>query len=153
MCVLTSWAGYSWTEDDSNWGSDANDLTLGLKTKFVDQDGIMPTIGFLLGASFPTGDGDTSSGDVDPTLGMLWTYDLTAGIGLFGNIISRWPSGDHDRFYQADIAAGIGYSLTDCIGTFIEYFVFLPDNNGPFHNLDTALTYLVNDLILMAALD
>ena len=139
------WAGYSWTEDDSSWSSDANDLTLGVKTKLLDQEGMVPTIGFLLGASFPTGSGDASSGDVDPNFGVLWTYDLIEGIGLFGNIIARSPTDERDRFYQTDLSAGIGFSLTDRIGTFIEYFVFLPDNNGPSHNLDTALTYLVND--------
>ena len=112
---------------------------------FLDQKGMVPTIGFLLGTSFPTGSGNASSGDVDPDFGVLWTYDLIERIGLFGNIISGWPTVDRDRFYQADIAAGIGFSLTDRIGTFIEYFVFLPDNNGPSHNLDTALTCLVND--------
>ena len=35
-------------------------------------------------------------------------------------------------------------SLTDRLDAFVEY-VFLPDNNGPSHNLDAGLTYLVND--------
>ena len=106
---------------------------------------MVPTIGFLLGASFPTGSADASSGDVDPNFKVHWTYDLIEGIGLFGNILARWPTDERNRYYQTEISVGIGYSLTDRIGTFIECFVFLPDNNGPSHNLDTALTYLVND--------
>ncbi len=104
---------------------------------------MVPAIGLLLRASFPTGSGDASSGDVDPNFGVLWTYDLIEGIGFFGNIIARSPTDERDRFYQTDLAAGIGFSLTDRIGTFLAYFVFLPDNNGPSHILDTALIYLV----------
>lgn len=143
--LQVGWGGYSWTEDDSDWQSDANDLMVGFKTKLIDQRNTLPTVGLLLGMSLPTGSGAATSDDVDPGFGVLWTYDIAKRIGLFGTILAKWPTEDHDRFYQTDVAVGTGFSLTDRIGTFIEYFSFLPDDNGPSHHLDAGLTYLVNN--------
>ncbi len=81
------WEGYSWSEnqfegqtrggrsvirEDST--QDSNDVSIGFKYKFFEQDGIRPHFGIIGAVSMPSGSANVSSGDVDPVLVLLWAY-------------------------------------------------------------------------------
>ena len=93
------WDGYSWMENQfevatdsgrratrENWTQGANDLSLGIKYKFIEQDGWIPHFGVIVAMSVPSGSAGISSGDVDPELVLLWAYDVTDALAIAGNV-------------------------------------------------------------------
>jgi hypothetical protein len=138
------WAGYSLVEVDGDTDLDANDMTIALKTKVFDQRSGLPTVGLLGLLSLPAGTGDATSDAVDPSVGLLWTYDLPGAPGLFGTTLFSSLTEDEDRFFQTAVAVGVGTPLIGPLGTFLEYYGFFRDDRGPSHNLDGGFTYLVD---------
>ncbi len=141
--LQVSWPGYTYTEANGDGFQDPNDMSVGLKTKLVDQKGAVPTVGVLGKLSLPTGGGAGTSDGVDPTVGGLWTYDLTESVGLFGTVLLSSPTGDDGRFFEVSNAVGAGFSLTDKLSSYVEYFGFYRDVRGPEHYVNGGLMYLL----------
>lgn len=74
--LQVGWDGYSFSEMGEDSFAGANDITVALKTQFTEQTGAVPAIGLLGQLSLPTGSSETTSNALDPSLGVLWTYDL-----------------------------------------------------------------------------
>ena len=49
-----------------------------------------------------------------------------------------------DRSFQLSGAAGSGWSLTEKLGTYMEYFGIFREDNGPAHNFNGGFTYLIS---------
>jgi len=154
------WAGYSFTEEHfaeqtaggrtvgrDDWSQGANDFEVGFKLKIAEQDGILPHLAILGGMSVPTGSANVSSGDVEPSLGLLWAYDLTDEIALAGQGIIATPTEDGDRFVQSAASVSLGVALTERWGAYVEYFGFYPnaDNSDSAHTINGGVTYLVDN--------
>lgn len=147
------WVGYSSGEEDGDSIDGANDVSVALKTQLTEQAGPVPALGLIGQLSLPTGSSETSSDSLDPSLGALWTYDLQRDIGLFGTVLfSSLTDDEDDRFFQTAAAAGVGFPIADRLGSYVEYFGIFPDGGGPEHNVNTALLYLVNNLLLDAVI-
>ena len=144
--LRVSWDGWSWTENNGRFKSEANDMSLGLKAHLSEQTQLLPAIGLLGVLSLPTGYGSSTSNRVDPTGGLLWNHDLAAGPGIFGTVLMSSVTGDDGRFFEAANAIGVSLPINDRVGSFVEYFGFYrKGGGGPAHNLDGGLTCLLNN--------
>ena len=158
------WEGYSYTHTrevrreqtpeggyrtivDRKWEQGANDLTLGMKFKFVEQDGIIPHFATIVEMGIPTGSANVSPGDVEPGVVLLYAWDLNDIFTLSGNtgfFVLR--EGTH-QFFQTTQSVSLAYAITDKLGGYVEYFGLFPDVIGEdcSHNLNTGFTYLLTE--------
>ncbi len=154
------WAGYSYTEthdtarnsagrrvSDEVWDQGANDFELGFKLKIAEQDGIRPNLAILGGMTFPTGSSNISPGDVEPLLGLLWAYDLSDNAALAGQFIVGTPVEDGRRYVQSAASISLGVSLTERLGTYVEYFGIYHNTRESdcAHTVNGGFTYLINN--------
>ncbi|MCB9857569.1 MAG: transporter [Phycisphaerales bacterium] len=130
---------------DSSTGG--NDLSLGAKFHLADQSGWRPDVGLIVAASLPTGHIAHSSGDVDPFVGLLWSYDIGESFAIAGNLNLAMPTIDGDRIVEPQSSVSLSYSISDNVGAFVEYFGFYPTaGDGPdAHYVDGGFTFLLSD--------
>ena len=154
------WDGYFWTQSRfeaetrsgrriarEDWNQGANDLSLGFKYKFVEQDGWMPHLGVIGAITVPSGSAGVSSGDVDPEIVLLWAFDVTDSFAVAGNVGLAAPTDDGDRFFQTSASLSAAVALSQKVGTYVEYFGFYPntEHSDAAHSVNVGLTYLINN--------
>ena len=154
------WEGYSWSENQfegqtrggrsvirENWTQGSNDVLIGFKYKFFEQDGLRPHFGIIGALSMPSGSSSVSSGDVDPELVLLWAYDVTDWFSVAGNVGMAVPTEESGRFLQTSSSLSAAFAVSDEVGTYVEYFGFYPnaDNSDAAHSLNAGVTYLITD--------
>lgn len=154
------WAGYSYTEtrdtvrndagrrvSDEVWEQGANDFELGFKLKIAEQDGLLPNLAVLGGMTFPTGSSNISPGDVEPLLGLLWAYDLSDDVALAGQFIVGTPVEDGRRYVQSAASLSLGVSLTERLGTYVEYYGIYHNTRESdcAHTVNGGFTYLITN--------
>lgn len=154
------WEGYSWSENQfegqtrggrsvtrEDWTQGSNDVSIGVKYKLFEQDGLRPHFGIIGALSIPSGSSNVSSGDVDPVLVLLWAYDVNDWFSVAGNVGLGAPTDGNDRFFQASSSLSAAFAVTDDVGTYVEYFGFYPNAPGSdaAHSLNAGVTYLITD--------
>lgn len=154
------WDGYQWSENlfetqtragrsvrREEWTQDSIDMSLGLKYKFLEQDGLLPHFGVIAEVSVPSGSGEASSGDVDPTVVLLWAYDLADGLSVAGNVGLGVPTDPEERFFQTTGSLSFAVALTDRLGAYVEYFGFYPNTarSDCAHSFNGGFTYLITE--------
>jgi hypothetical protein len=139
------WDGYSNTRTNDSTGAEptdtvggGGDINIGFKNKFTSQEGWIPNTGILYGLSLPTGAANVTSETVDPSVKLLWSYDLTEKLAVSGNLNFNLVSADivvmdattatalapdRDRHLQFEPTLSFGYSITDWWGVFVEYYL------------------------------
>lgn len=158
--LRVGWEGWSFTQELYREKNDAGrtvhrddhvdggtDMTVGFKFHLLDQKGLIPDFGVIVDTSLPTGEIGKTSGDVDPKIGLLWGYDLNDDWALSGNINFEVPTSDCERFFQTSASISLGYSITEKIGSYVEYYGFYPNDLGTdcAHYINGGLTYLLTD--------
>lgn len=159
--LRTLWNGYSMTRSEfidesprtgrrfraTDHDDGAGDMTLGLRTQLLRNDGLVPDLSFLVNLSIPVGSGGKTAGDVVPDARLAYGWALTDKLRLYGVGIAAVPVGDNERFFQAAGSAGLSYAWTDRLGTFIEYYGIFPGRKDEdcAHNLDGGFAFLLGD--------
>jgi hypothetical protein len=125
----------------------ATDLTLGFKRHLLDQKGLRPDLGLIGELSLPTGTDTKTSGDVDPQIKLLWSYALPADFALSGNFNFAVPTSANGRFFQSAASISLGYSITDWMGTYLEYYGLYPADRWTdcAHTVNGGFTFLIHD--------
>ena len=154
------WDGYSWFDTEferetpagrrvtgDDHGEGAHDLSIGFKAKLIEQNGFVPHLGIIGAITVPSGSAELTSGDVDPEVVLAWAYDISESFAIAGNFGVGAPTQDGDRFFQATGSLTAALSLTDRLGTYVEYFGVYPNANHSdcAHSLNTGVTYLINN--------
>lgn len=155
-----AWFGWSLTESLSRETNDAGrrvdvkehddggtDMSVGFKTHLIDQDGLIPDFGIIGELSLPTGAGGKTSGDVDPGMKLLWAYALTERMSLSGNVNFAVPTSERGRFFQTAASVSLGYTWTDWLGSYVEYFGLYPNDRGTdcAHTVNGGFTFPITD--------
>jgi hypothetical protein len=125
----------------------ATDMSIGFKYHIREQDGWIPDMGVIGEVSIPTGTRSKTSGDVDPGAKFLWAYALTDRLSLSGNVNIAVPTGEKGRFFQTAASVSMGYSWTDWMGSFVEYFGIYPNDRGSdcAHTVNGGFTFPITD--------
>jgi hypothetical protein len=126
------------------------DLYLGFKWALAGQAGIMPEMAIITQMTVPTGSSAFTAGETLPGVSWLYGWDLNDWISTGGSTqVNRAIDGVSDRPY-AEFAQSwtIGYSLSDHLGAYTEWFAICPDGADFDHNQNYAnggFTFLVNN--------
>lgn len=125
------------------------DLYLGLKIALTPQEGILPEMAIMPQMTVPTGHDAFTSDRVLPGVNWLYGWDLndflSFGASTQGNIDVE---DNGDSFLVMAQSATIGYSLTDRVGAYTEYFGLYPTGATtalPENYFNGGFTFLVTN--------
>lgn len=147
------WNGWNIDDqEDSSPETSVADVSVGGKYRIIEADQFnLTALGML---SLPVGSSPSTSGHVDPQFGLLLDYSLLDNITLFGNVLANTDETKGDRNYSIQPIAGISFSHTSRLGTYLEYNSDIPlhtgDASGPGsskvqNTIDGGATYLLTD--------
>jgi hypothetical protein len=116
--------------NDSGW----EDIYVGAKLGLTGQAGILPEMAIVPQMTVPTGDDTLTADEVLPGINWLYSWEVndfisTAGSTQFNRTIDGLTSDAYTEWAQSWT---FGYSLTDRMGAYTEWFGLFP------HSADTA---------------
>ncbi|MBK8915274.1 MAG: transporter [Phycisphaerales bacterium] len=123
------------------------DMSIGFKAHLAEQRGWRPELAVIGALSVPTGSHTKSSGDVDPEVKWLWSYEISERLSVGGNVNIGAPTGARGRFAQASASVAVGYAVCEHLGVYAEYFGFYPGERGEdcAHTLNGGFTIPLTD--------
>ncbi len=130
--------------------SGSEDLYLGAKIGLTPQEGILPSMAIIPQMTVPTGSRAFTADEVLPGLNWVYGWDINdfmsmAGGTQFNRSIDETTSNAYTEWAQS---WSIGYSLTDRIGAFTEWYAVFPhgaDTANTEHYFDGGFTFGIND--------
>lgn len=147
------WDGWNIDDqEDSSPETSVADVSVGGKYRIIEADQFNLTALGLL--SLPAGSSPSTSGHVDPRLGLLWDYSLSDKVSVFGNVIANTDVTKGDRNYTIQPIVGLSFSHTSRLGTYLEYNSDIPLHRGALsepgassvqNTIDGGVTYLLTD--------
>jgi hypothetical protein len=148
---------YTRIEDGLAGGSVSGfeDPALELKYRFTDDAGELapgqPAVALVLGTSVPVGDKDLTDDEWVPAAVFAFDWDL-GRFGVGANLGGSYEAGD-ERFAQAFASLTAGVSVTDRLGTYVEWYGFSEEEkDGPAtHYVDGGISFLINDDLIVDA--
>jgi hypothetical protein len=132
--------------------SGSEDLYLGLKLGLTPQDGILPEMALVPQMTVPTGTSEFTADEVLPGMNWLYGWDINDWLSTAGSTQANLAvdDGTGDEFVEFAQSWTIGYTLTEKIGAYTEWFVIAPagaETARTQHYLDAGVTYrLTNNL-------
>ncbi|MFK7783160.1 transporter [Psychroserpens sp.] len=133
-----------------NISSGFNPLLFGTKIAIAEEKGWKPQIGFLGHLYLPF----TASTDYRPeTTGVdvifAFEHTLSKKSSLGYNIGARWQDGSPEASYIYSLS--YGYSVIEKLGTYIELYGNLPEDNKANHLWNAGITYLISNNVQLDA--
>jgi len=133
--------------------SGLSDTEIGVKCTVREQDHAIPATAIIFASSLPTGGSDFRNNDLQLTAKLCMEWELTPQWGVAANLNYEASGNGEDRFNPLSSSLSFGYSLTDSVGLFAEYYGFYPQekNGGAAHTLNGGITLLITPDIQMDA--
>jgi hypothetical protein len=130
-----------------------SDAELGIKWALRHQENAIPATSLILASSFPTGASDFRDDELQFAAKLCMGWDLTPQWAVAANLNYDASGNGEDRFNPLSSSLSFGYSLTDSVGLFAEYYGFYPQekNGGAAHTLNGGITLLITPDIQMDA--
>lgn len=128
----------------------SEDLYLGFKIAMTPQEGILPETALIPQMTVPTGSSAFGAGDVLPGVNWIYGWEINDCISIAGSTQGNGTIDDStsQRYLEVTQSAVIGYSLTERIGAYTEWYGSFPysaDTAKPVHFFDGGFTFLVNN--------
>jgi hypothetical protein len=146
-------SGYVWSRSNSGAGFESvegfSDVIAGVRVKIIDQDGWVPRLAFQALTTVGLGSSAISNRDAEPTMKLIWSYDLGSGWGICGNLGAGYLTTSGERFWQGQAGVCLTYTINDQWSVFGEYYVFGPNSKGTdaAHYVDCGAAYLITPRI------
>ena len=125
-----------------------NPITIGFKTKLVEEKNILPMISFIGHLSLPFAATKEYKADhFAPAFRFTFQHTLSTKFSLAYNLGAEW-----DGFTAAPTflyTLTTGFSASGKIGTFLELYGFAAQHYRADHRLDAGITYLINNDIML----
>jgi Putative MetA-pathway of phenol degradation len=126
------------------------DLYLGCKIGLTPQAGFLPEVAIVPQMTVPTGANSFTSSATLPGCNVLYGWDLsdslaTGGSTQFNRAVDGGSGSEYTEWAQSWT---IGYSLSERLGAYTEWYALFPDNaeTDPVqHYFNGGFTFLVND--------
>jgi hypothetical protein len=147
---------YSRIDNDFSDVSGFEDPALELKIRFTEDAGELapgqPAVALVLGTSVPVGDKELTGDEWVPAAVVAFDWDL-GRFGVGANVGGSYETGDGDRFTQAFASLTGGFSVTDRLGTYVEWYGFSKEEmDGPSTNhVNGGISFLINDDLIVDA--
>jgi hypothetical protein len=128
------------------------DLYLGTKLMLTEQSGVYPEAALIVQATVPTAGRDRTADQVLPGANLLYGWDVIEDRLTFAGSLQANRSIDDGGHAYVELAQSLtaGYTLTDRLGAFTEWFAFYPTSAispdvGPEHYFNSGFTFRVTD--------
>lgn len=124
------------------------DSSVGVKWRFVEEDGAIPDLAVIGSLSLPTGEDPFGQDGVHPGAILAAGWDLSEEIG------AGWSLGANVGFFELEgsdwdmtWSAAMGIPIDDVWGAYVEYFAISPELSfsRTAHSFNTGVTYLVHN--------
>jgi len=130
--------------------SGAEDLGLGVKIALTPQEHWLPETGIILQMTVPSGSSELTADEVLPGVNYLYSWDINDNWSTAGStgINSAIDDETLDSYAEFSQSWTVGYSWTDRIGSYTEWFVIIPtsaDTNHTENYFNGGFTVLIND--------
>lgn len=127
----------------------SEDLYLGAKLGLTSQVGLLPEMAMIPQMTVPTGASAFTGGEVLPGVNWLYGWDVNDFLSTAGSTqFNRAIDGTGNAYTEWAQSWTVGYSLTDRVGAYTEWFAFFPhsaDTAKPQHYFDGGFTYLFSN--------
>jgi len=136
-----------WRDSDKNH-TGVSDLEIDTRVRLWEQEGWRPATAVEFGLSFPTGSGFATSDGFDPEGEILYAWDFAERWNLTGNFdFASETQGEDDssRHFVFRPELALGLSISERLGTFVEYYGVIEEDAANQHSVDGGFTFLVND--------
>lgn len=116
---------------------------VGFKSKLTDEKGIFPKTSFIGQISLPKiASKEFKTNVFAPEFRLVMQHTLSEKTSFSYNIGAEWDGFSAEPTFI--YTAATGYSLTEKLGSYIELFGFIPQNQKSYHSVDGGITYLIN---------
>ncbi len=143
---------YSRVELPDDTVSGLDDPSVGVKFRFTkDAEQLapgQPAASLIFQTSIPEGDDGLTADEWVPQSKLLLGWSLTPRLSLSSNLNYAYEvDDDAERFHQLGASLSASLSVTDRIGTFLEWYGFSEETeDGPStHYVNGGVTYLINN--------
>ena len=134
---------YVITKENSTTYPGINPVLIGFKTRLLEEKGIIPSTSLIAHIGFP--DLASSQYRVNyyfPEFRFTMQHTISDKQSLSYNLGAEWNGVDKKPTFIYTLTTG--YSLTETIGAYIEFYGFVPQIGKADHRFDLGLTYLFN---------
>lgn len=130
----------------------AEDLYVGVKLALTPQSGCLPETGIILQGTVPTGAAAFTAREVLPGVNYVYGWEVNDFFSIGGGTQANRALDPNGEDFYVEFAQSIttGYSWTDELGSYAEWFMFAPAGAETAQNqqyFNTGFTYLVTDNI------
>ena len=147
------WEGFNYKDNFFEENDGCSDTEVGMKLKLWEEKDWLPQTALLTHLSLPTGQAPFSSERPDPSYRFAFAHTLTERLSLGYNLGQAWETseddlGDRDTRSVFLYSVALGISLTDRLGTFVEFFGDIPTGSSggkPANSFNGGFTYLLAD--------
>ena len=150
-------AGYQQLRERSAGGSTSKtngygDGGIGFKMK-LGKNEQLGDVAFLAMTTLPWGQSEVTSGRVEPSYRFTFAQDINEDLSFGCNLGQAWVSeedrsGDKDTRSVFQYTLSLGISMTDRLGSFVEFFGDVPTgsgSSGPANSFNGGFTYLLKE--------
>jgi len=133
----------------SNTDAGVADLYLGFKIALTPQAGWLPEMALIPQMNVPSGDRAFTSGSVEPGVNWIYAWEINDFISTAGSTQgNRRIDESGNAYLEMAQSWTIGYSLSDRVGAYTEWFVLIPsgaDTAQTEHSANGGFTFLVSN--------
>ena len=123
-------------------------VLVGFKAKLAEEKGIIPKTSIIAHIGIPNAASTNFKTDYfAPQFRFTMQHTLSDKFSLSYNLGAEWDGFSAEPIFIYTLTSG--YSITEKLGSYIELFGFLPQDNKANHNLDAGLTYLINNNFML----
>jgi len=134
---------YSFEENNSNKISGISPVLIGFKARLLEEKGLIPTTSFIGHLGLPkAASSELKATYYSPEFRFTMQHTLSEKQTLSYNLGAEWNGETPEPTFIYTLTTG--YSFTEKIGGYIEFYGFIPQIEKPDHRFDAGLTYLFN---------
>lgn len=128
--------------------SGLNPILIGCKIKIAEEKGFWPKTSFIGHISLPNAAStDFKTEFHAPEFRFVMQHTLSKRMSFSYNLGAEWDGFSAEPTFIYTLATGV--SITEKIGSYIEFFGFAPQNDTANHSFDGGITYLINNNFML----
>jgi hypothetical protein len=134
---------YTVIKENGNTLSGINPILIGFKTKLLKEKGIIPTTSLIAHIGLPEVASPTYRANYYfPEFRFTMQHTISEKQSLSYNLGAEWNGENTKPTFIYTLTSG--YSLTENIGAYVEFYGFVPEIGKADHRFDLGFTYLFN---------
>lgn len=135
-------AEYTFENSEKGTYSDLNPFLIGFKTQLLKEKGVVPTTSFIGHLAIPKSNSQNTNARFQaPEFRFTMQHTISNKQTLSYNIGAEWNGETAEPTYIYTLTSG--YSFTEKLSSYIEWYGFVPQIEKPDHRFDFGLVYLL----------